>query len=79
MIYDVTPVPRVPEKPVPQAKGPQRAARHRRQPDRFLPAALARALRWLFDAKALDLPRSGKSDIGSILFDNTTFQIESAG
>ena len=35
-----------------------------------------------FDAssapKTLDLPRSGKSDLGSILFDNAMFQIESA-
>src|SRR6195952_1196579 len=29
-------------------------------------------------AKGIDLPRSGKSDIGSILFDNAMFQIESA-
>src|SRR6266436_4548339 len=28
--------------------------------------------------KSIDLPRSGKSDIGSILFDNAMFQIESA-
>ena len=46
MIYDVTPVPREVESR-PQAKGAQRAARHRRQPDRFLPAALAPALRRL--------------------------------
>ena len=35
-----------------------------------------------FDAsatpKSIDLPRSGKSDLGSILFDNAMFQIESA-
>jgi WS/DGAT/MGAT family acyltransferase len=29
-------------------------------------------------AKGIDLPRSGKSDLGSILFDNAMFQIESA-
>ena len=28
--------------------------------------------------KTLDLPRSGKSDLGSILFDNAMFQIENA-
>jgi WS/DGAT/MGAT family acyltransferase len=28
--------------------------------------------------KSIDLPRSGKSDLGSILFDNAMFQIESA-
>src|SRR5439155_9822549 len=29
-------------------------------------------------ARSIDLPRSGKSDLGSILFDNAMFQIESA-
>src|SRR5205085_74946 len=29
-------------------------------------------------AKGIELPRSGKSDLGSILFDNAMFQIESA-
>src|SRR3989440_13096341 len=29
-------------------------------------------------AKGIELPRSGKSDIGSILFDNAMYQIESA-
>src|SRR3989440_1835171 len=29
-------------------------------------------------AKGIDLPRSGKSDLGSILFDNAMFQIENA-
>jgi diacylglycerol O-acyltransferase / wax synthase len=29
-------------------------------------------------AKSIELPRSGKSDLGSILFDNAMFQIESA-
>jgi len=28
--------------------------------------------------KGLDLPRSGKSDLGSILFDNAMIQIEGA-
>ncbi len=35
MIYDVTPVPRVVEPPIPQAKGGPEAARHRRQPHRI--------------------------------------------
>ena len=51
MIYDVTPVPRVVEQADPAGEGRQRAARHRRQPDRFLPAALAPALRRLLDAE----------------------------
>ncbi|TMJ56500.1 MAG: wax ester/triacylglycerol synthase family O-acyltransferase, partial [Alphaproteobacteria bacterium] len=29
-------------------------------------------------ARSIELPRSGKSDIGSILFDNAMYQIESA-
>lgn len=29
-------------------------------------------------AKGIELPRSGKSDLGSVLFDNAMFQIESA-
>src|SRR5262249_42808111 len=30
-------------------------------------------------ARSIELPRSGKSDLGSILFDNAMYQIESAG
>ncbi|HEY3890524.1 MAG TPA: wax ester/triacylglycerol synthase family O-acyltransferase [Bradyrhizobium sp.] len=77
MIYDVTPVPRVIEKPIPQAKVGQEP--------RDIAANFIDSYRQLwtqpFDAsaaKSLELPRSGKSDLGSILFDNAMFQIESA-
>ena len=77
MIYDVTPVPRVVEKPIPQAKVGQEP--------RDIAANFIDSYRQLwtqpFDAsaaKSLELPRSGKSDLGSILFDNAMFQIESA-
>src|SRR5664279_3216320 len=77
MIYDVTPVPREVEKPAARAKaGPE---------PRDIAAGLIDSYRqlWLnpFDsaaAKGIELPRSGKSDLGSILFDNAMFQIESA-
>ena len=77
MIYDVTPVPRVVEKPIPQARVGQEP--------RDIAANFIDSYRQLwtqpFDAsaaKGLELPRSGKSDLGSILFDNAMFQIESA-
>src|SRR5260370_2493084 len=78
MIYDLTPVPREVEKPVPQAKGGNEA--------RDIAANLIDSYQALwrqpFDGssapKSIDLPRSGKSDLGSILFDNAMFQIESA-
>jgi len=78
MIYDVTPVPRVVEPPIPQAKGGPEP--------RDIAANLIDSYQALwrqpFDAssspKTIDLPRSGKSDLGSILFDNAMFQIESA-
>ena len=78
MIYDVTPVPRVVEKPIPQAKGGNEP--------RDIAANLIDSYRQLWRQpldgssapKTLDLPRSGKSDLGSILFDNAMFQIESA-
>jgi WS/DGAT/MGAT family acyltransferase len=77
MIYDVTPVPRAVEKPIPQAKVGQEP--------RDIAANFIDSYRQLwtqpFDAsaaKSLELPRSGKSDLGSILFDNAMFQIESA-
>jgi WS/DGAT/MGAT family acyltransferase len=76
MIYDVTRVPRVVEKPIPQAKVGQEP--------RDIAANFIDSYRQLwtqpFDAsaaKSLELPRSGKSDLGSILFDNAMFQIES--
>src|SRR3979411_943347 len=78
MIYDITPVPRAVEKPVPQAKGGNEA--------RDIAANLIDSYQQLwrqpFDGssapKSIELPRSGKSDLGSILFDNAMFQIESA-
>jgi WS/DGAT/MGAT family acyltransferase len=78
MIYDITPVPREVEAPVPQAKGGNEA--------RDIAANLIDSYQQLwrqpFDGsstpKSIDLPRSGKSDLGSILFDNAMFQIESA-
>ena len=77
MIYDVTPVPREVEKPVPQAKGGPEP--------RDIAANLIDSYQQLWRqpfeggaAKSIDLPRSGKSDLGSILFDNAMFQIESA-
>ena len=77
MIYDVTPVPRVVEPPT---------ARKVAQEPRDIAANLIDSYQQLwrqpFDGsstpKSLELPRSGKSDLGSILFDNAMFQIESA-
>src|SRR5881396_3271038 len=78
MIYDVTPVPRVVEQPVPQAKG----GNEPRDIAANLIDSYQQLWRQPFDGsstpKTLDLPRSGKSDLGSILFDNAMFQIESA-
>src|ERR1700754_5019937 len=78
MIYDVTPIPREIEKPTARAKVGQEP--------RDIAANLIDSYQQLwrqpFDAstsaKGIDLPRSGKSDLGSILFDNAMFQIESA-
>src|SRR5712675_1882342 len=78
MIYDVTPVPRKIEPPTARAKVGQEP--------RDIAANLVDSYQQLwtkpFDAataaKGIDLPRSGKSDLGSILFDNAMFQIESA-
>jgi hypothetical protein len=77
MIYDVTPVPRQIEPP---------AARKVTQEPRDIAANLIDSYQALwtqpFDPSAaprsLELPRTGKSDIGSILFDNAMFQIETA-
>jgi diacylglycerol O-acyltransferase / wax synthase len=77
MIYDVTPVPRQVDPPT---------ARKVAQEPRDIAANLIDSYQALwrqpFDTsaapKSLELPRSGKSDIGSILFDNAMFQIESA-
>src|ERR1700721_1431819 len=77
MIYDVTPVPRDVGKPTPPKVG---------QEPRDIAANFIDSYQQLwtqpFDASAaargIDLPRSGKSDLGSILFDNAMYQIESA-
>jgi diacylglycerol O-acyltransferase / wax synthase len=78
IIYDTTPVPRTIEQPVAQAK-PEREARDIAAD--FLDSYQA-MWRQPFDMsagiKSLDLPRTGKSDIGSILFDNAMMQIENA-
>jgi diacylglycerol O-acyltransferase len=78
MIYDVTPIPRKIEPPTAKAKVG-------REP-RDIAANLLDSYQQLwtqpFDVsaavKGIDLPRSGKSDLGSILFDNAMYQIESA-
>jgi diacylglycerol O-acyltransferase / wax synthase len=77
MIYDVTPIPRQVDPPT---------ARKIAQEPRDIAANLIDSYQALwrqpFDAsaapKSLELPRSGKSDLGSILFDNAMFQIENA-
>ncbi len=77
MIYDVTPVPRDVGKPT---------ARKVEQEPRDIAANMIDSYQQLwrqpFDAsaaaKAIELPRSGKSDLGSILFDNAMYQIEAA-
>src|ERR1700692_2208037 len=78
MIYDVTPIPRKIEPPTARAKVGQEP--------RDIAANLLDSYQQLwtqpFDAanpaKGIELPRSGKSDLGSILFDNAMFQIENA-
>src|SRR6201747_1027148 len=78
MIYDITPVPREVDTPLPRAK----AGNEPRDIAANLIDSYQQMWRQPFDgsatAKTNDLPRSGKSDIGSILFDNAMFQIESA-
>jgi diacylglycerol O-acyltransferase len=77
MIYDVSPIPREVDPPM---------ARKVAQEPRDIAANLIDSYQQLwsqpFDIaaapKSLELPRSGKSDLGSILFDNAMFQIESA-
>ena len=76
MIYDLTPVPRVVEPPT---------ARKVAQEPRDIAANLLDSYQQLWSqplgaaaAKTIELPRSGKSDLGSILFDNAMYQIESA-
>jgi diacylglycerol O-acyltransferase / wax synthase len=78
MIYDLTPVPREIEPPTERAKvdaEPRDIAAN-------LLDSYQQLWRQSFDAsavaKGIELPRSGKSDLGSILFDNAMFQIENA-
>ena len=75
MIYDVTPVPRRVEPPAAKPKAEQEP--------RDIAANLLDSYRQLWTrpldaaaaARGIDLPRSGRSDIGSILFDNAMYQI----
>jgi len=74
----VTPVPRRVEPPAAKPKAGQEP--------RDIAANLVDSYRQLWTrpldaaaaARGIDLPRSGRSDIGSILFDNAMYQIESA-
>jgi diacylglycerol O-acyltransferase len=76
MIYDISPVPRQVEPPTAKAKVGQEP--------RDIAANLLDSYQQLWSqpldaaARGIELPRSGKSDLGSILFDNAMFQIESA-
>src|SRR5437899_2802950 len=78
MIYDLSPIPRNVDPPTGGAKPGQEP--------RDIAANLLDSYQQLFTqpldasqaAKNLQLPRTGKSDIGSILFDNAMYQIESA-
>jgi WS/DGAT/MGAT family acyltransferase len=76
MIYDVTPVPRAVEPPI-----PTRIPEPREVAANFIDS-YQQLWRQPFDgsatSKSIDLPRSGKSDLGSVLFDNAMFQIENA-
>jgi WS/DGAT/MGAT family acyltransferase len=77
MIYDVSPIPRKVEAPTAKARVGQEP--------RDIAANLLDSYQQLWTqpldaaaAKSIELPRSGKSDLGSILFDNAMYQIESA-
>ncbi len=78
MIYDLTPVPREVEPPTERTKVGQEP--------RDIAANLLDSYQQLWRepfntsaaVKGIELPRSGKSDLGSILFDNAMFQIENA-
>ncbi|HEX7791138.1 MAG TPA: wax ester/triacylglycerol synthase family O-acyltransferase [Afipia sp.] len=76
MVYDVTPVPRV----VPKAVARNKRVNEARDIATNLIDSYQQLWRQPLDAskaKSFDLPRSGKSDLGSILFDNVMFQLES--
>jgi diacylglycerol O-acyltransferase / wax synthase len=76
MIYDISPIPRKVEPPTAKAKV--------EQGPRDIAANLLDSYQQLWTqpldaaAKSIELPRSGKSDLGSILFDNAMYQLESA-
>lgn len=76
MVYDVSPVPRDVPKPTARLKP---ANEPRDIATSFLDSyqQLWRQPLDSSKAKSFDLPRSGKSDLGSILFDNAMFQLES--
>jgi WS/DGAT/MGAT family acyltransferase len=78
MIYDVSPVPReVPEPPTRRNDAPE----PREMAANFLNSyqeMWRQQLEGSGFSKGIELPRSGKSDLGSVLFDNAMFQIESA-
>ena len=77
MIYDISPIPREVDPPTAKAKIGQEP--------RDIAANLLDSYQQLWSqpldaaaARSIELPRSGKSDLGSILFDNAMYQIESA-
>ena len=77
MIYDISPIPREVDPPTAKAKIGQEP--------RDIAANLLDSYQQLSSqpldaaaARSIELPRSGKSDLGSILFDNAMYQIESA-
>lgn len=75
MIYDITPVPREFPKTI-----PNKPANEPRDIAANMLDSYTQLWRQPLDpsnVKSFDLPRSGKSDLGSVLFDNAMFQIES--
>ena len=81
MIYDISAVPRdVPKSPTEQAPG-RRARRAISPPTSSIPISSSGASRSTPARRGqghIALPRIGKGDLGSVLFDNAMFQIESA-
>ena len=76
MIYDITPVPRE----FPKVAAVNKPANEPRDIATNLLDSYSQLWRQPLDAtkaKSFDLPRSGKSDLGSILFDNAMYQLES--
>jgi diacylglycerol O-acyltransferase len=78
MIYDISPVPR--EVPQPDARRKAASESHDVTAD-FIDAYRQLWMQRLDSvnlAKGIELPRSGRSDLGSVLFDNAMSQIEAA-